>query len=105
MDLLGQDSSNGNAIGAWDCNGFEGQSWVYDAESSNIRWAQDPTKCVDIPGGSFVNGNELWIWDCNGQESQMFGYDPEMKTVFAVASNDASMCIDVPRDEGSGARE
>lgn len=103
LDLLGQYTFNGNAIGAWDCNGFEGQSWIFDAGTWNIRWAKDTSKCVDVPGGQFHSGVELWIWDCNGQDSQMFGYDPDEQTIYAAAS-DASMCIDVPKDLSTGAK-
>lgn len=103
LDLLGQYTFNGNAIGAWECNGFEGQSWIYDSQNWNIRWAKDTTKCIDVPGADFTAGNELWIWDCNGGDSQKFGYDSEAMTIYAAASADASMCLDVPRDEQSGA--
>lgn len=103
LDLLGQYTFNGNAIGAWDCNGFEGQSWIFDVDNQNIRWAKDTSKCIDIPGGDFSSGNNLWIWDCNGGDSQKFGYDIDMMSIYASASTDASMCIDVPRDEGQGA--
>lgn len=103
LDLLGQYTFNGNAVGAWECNGFEGQSWVFETETGNIKWAKDQSKCVDVPGGNYKAGQELWIWDCNGGDSQKFGYDADMKTVYASASADANMCIDVPRDEKAGA--
>lgn len=103
LDLLGQYTFNGNTVGAWECNGFEGQSWFFDAENGNIRWAKDSNKCVDIPGADFSAGNELWIWDCNGSDGQLFGYDPDAMTIYAAASADASMCIDVPQNEESGA--
>jgi len=103
LDLLGQYTFNGNAIGAWECNGFEGQSWIFDQSNGNIQWAKDPSKCVDVPGGNYKMGQELWIWDCNGQDSQKFGYDASMQSIYAAASSDASLCIDVPRDEKAGA--
>jgi len=103
LDLLGQYTFNGNAIGAWECNGFEGQSWIFEAGSWNIKWAKDPSKCIDVPGASYTAGTELWIWDCNGSDNQKFGYDPDMNSIYAAASSDASMCLDVPRDETSGA--
>lgn len=103
LDLLGQYTFNGNAIGAWECSGMEAQSWVFDADSWNIVWAKDRSKCVDVPGGNFQSGQYLQIWDCNGQDSQRFGYDSNLRTIYAAASADASLCLDVPRDEAAGA--
>jgi len=73
LDLPGGDTTNGNKLWMWDCNGLENQKWVfvtYANGAGKIVYAQDPSKCVDVPGGDFANGNQLALWDCNGLPQQ-----------------------------------
>lgn len=91
--MPGGDTSNGNQLWIWDCNGGSSQHWVFDNWA--IRYGGDTNKCVDISGGQISAGTALQLWDCNGNDGQKWGYDSNMKTIYAGASQtDASQCMD-----------
>ena len=97
LDLPGGDTTNGNKLWVWDCNGSPDQQWVFGAGTWQINFKSNPSKCVDIPGGSLKDGNVLQIWDCVGVPGQRWGYDGRMHTIYAAASStaDASKCMDL----------
>ena len=97
LDLPGGDTTNGNKLWLWDCNGSPDQEWVFGAGTWQINFKSNTNKCVDIPGGSLKDGNVLQIWDCVGVPGQRWGYDGQMHTIYAAASStaDASKCMDL----------
>jgi hypothetical protein len=48
--------SNGDGI---DSNN---QQWYYDVSTQSLRYKNQNTKCIDLPGGDQTNGNTLQIW-------------------------------------------
>lgn len=103
LDLPGSDTSNGNKLWLWACNGMNSQKWRFDAGTYKITYAANPNKCVDIPGSSYESGNQLQLWDCNGQAGQYWGYDSNKQTIFASNSVavDALQFKDAPGALGS----
>jgi len=81
LDLASGDTTNGNAVEAWECNGLDNQQWVF-GDDYHIRYFADQSKCVDA--GDMSEGTQLTIWDCNGLSQQNWGYDSDgyMKTIF-----------------------
>jgi len=81
LDLASGDTTNGNAVQAWECNGLENQQWVIGFDN-HIRYFADQSKCVDA--GDMQDGIQLMIWDCNGLSQQNWGYDSDshMKTIY-----------------------
>ena len=79
----------------WECNGHASQQWLFDTGSYKLRWAPDPTKCVD-GGNNLSVGTETYLWACNGLSQQKFGYDPKAGTIFFYDSAPtlASLCLD-----------
>jgi endo-alpha-N-acetylgalactosaminidase len=101
LDLPGGDTTNGNKLWLWDCNGADSQSWLFDADSWRIVYKQDPSKCIDIPDGDVTDGQYLQLWDCNGHSNQLWGYDDTQKTIYAAWPGNVK-CIDVNWGDGSG---
>jgi len=79
LDLPLGDTRNGNLLWMWDCDGLENQQWIYDTSKNKnsdgfadrpyqLKYAADPSKCIDVPGGDYSDGTPLWLWDCNGED-------------------------------------
>jgi len=96
LDLPGGDSTPGNKLQLWDCNGNSNQRWIFGSGSWSIQYANDPSKCIDISGGLMQDGTPLQIWGCNGAADQKWGYDATKGTIYAASSADASLCMDLP---------
>jgi hypothetical protein len=101
LDLPGGDTTNGNKLWLWDCNGHDSQAWLFDADSWRMVYKANPSKCIDIPGGDATDGQSLQIWDCNGHLNQQWGYDGDQKTIYS-AWNGHVKCIDVNWGDGTG---
>lgn len=100
IDLPGGNTDNGTPIWLWDCNGLENQAWTFAADSWQIVYQADPSKCIDA--GDMSNGFQLFIWDCNGLDQQIWGYDSDMSTIYlANSAGDASTCMDLPGGDTS----
>jgi len=96
LDLPGGDTTNGNKVWIWDCNGQSNQKWVFAPGTWQIVFAGNPHKCLDTPGEDAVDGNQLQIWDCNGGKYQYWGYDGEAKSIYLSNSEaDATFCMDL----------
>lgn len=63
LDLPGGDTTDGNALWVWDCNGSDNQRWIWDADTWQIQYAADPSKCVDA--GTYGVSESLMIWSCD----------------------------------------
>lgn len=95
LDLNNGDTTNGNSVLIWECNGHQSQEWYFVGGTYRIASAVDKNKCIDA--GDMQQGTGMQIWDCNGQKQQNFGYDSNLQTVYLSASHqDASMCLDLP---------
>jgi len=95
IDLPGGDTSNGNLLQIWDCNGMDNQKWIFDPGTWRIQYGSNTGKCIDKLGKGGP-GTQLGIWDCNGHDSQKWGYDSNQKTIYlAIGEVEASLCVDI----------
>lgn len=95
FDLYGANTTDGNKIEIWDCNGLDNQKWVFAAGTYEIQYAKDTSKCIDLPGGSLDNGNKLQIWTCNGLSNQKWGYDGQNNAIwYAGTTYDPNSTVD-----------
>jgi hypothetical protein len=93
LDLEGGSAQSGTPISLWECNGTPNQHWIFD--DWQIKYAADPSKCIDA--GNLQPGNQLMLWDCNGQDQQIWGFDNDMGTIYlAKTATDALYCMDLP---------
>jgi hypothetical protein len=93
LDLPNGDTTNGNQLQIWNCNGHDNQKWRFF--ENQIRYLANTEKCVDaVLQGKTIVG-PLQIWDCNGRPNQVFGYDANMRTIYLSRSNPKE-CIDIP---------
>lgn len=93
LDLPGGDTTNGNNLWVWDCNGHGSQMWLFF--KTQLIYLGDTRKCADA--GDSKLGTQLFIWDCNSHPSQKWNYDPNMKSVYLAStdSENADKCMDL----------
>ena len=75
IDLSQSNTSNGNNIQLWDCNGTNAQKWIYDGMTQSIRSVVNPDKCMQIEynsDGAYGKRSNVQIYDCNGSNAQLF---------------------------------
>lgn len=94
LDALGGSSENGTPLQIWDCLGAASQQWIF--QNGALVSGLDQTKCVDA-GPSMDQGFVVMLWECNGYPQQQFDYDEAyLHTIYLTASQDATMCLDIP---------
>jgi hypothetical protein len=95
LDLPAGDTTNGNKLELWDCNGADSQQWAFVPGSWTVKYKANPAKCIDVPGGDLGNGNVLQIWDCTGHGNQKWGYDSNTHTIYLASTMNAAKCLDL----------
>lgn len=70
LDLPGGDTTNGNHLWLWQCNGSPSQDWGYNSDAGSI-YSVNSDSCIDVLN-SADDGDNLMIWDCNGLEKQQW---------------------------------
>jgi len=103
MDLAGGDTSAGNAVQVWDCNGEWNQQWVPPSSGGGravtFTLQSNTNLCLDLPGGDTTDGTAVWMWDCNGEDSQRWVFaDGSWQIAFA---GDTSKCLDAGAMDGN----
>jgi len=83
LNLPGKDTSNGNIVEVGPCE-VPISSWFFDADSWQIQFQVEPTKCLDA--GDMSEGSQIMIWDCNGMSQQKWGYDSWANTIYLADS-------------------
>lgn len=97
LDLAGGDTTDGTEVWVWDCNGQDSQKWIFAADTWQIQYAADTSKCIDA--GEMQENSHIQIWDCNGMSQQKWGYDQNSGNVYlADSTTDASLCMDLAYD-------
>lgn len=95
LDLPGGDTTNGNLLQMWLCNGLSTQYWVNDYDRFRFRLSTDFSKCLDA--GGWVAGSRLMIWDCqDDNQNQDIVYDAEARRLYLAGS---SLCLDFAAGE------
>ncbi|WP_203748441.1 beta-1,3-glucanase family protein [Cellulomonas chitinilytica] len=69
LDNNAQNTSNGNKVQIWDCNGTVAQKWTFKEAGSTLRVQG---KCLDVAGGDTGNGTKVQLYDCNGTGAQVW---------------------------------
>ena len=75
IDLHDSNTSNGNNIQLWGCNGTNAQKWLYDGMNRSIRSVINPGKCMQIElnaDPAYGKRSNIDIQDCNGSAAQQF---------------------------------
>ncbi len=75
IDLSQSNTSNGNNIQLYNCNGTNAQKWMYDGLTQSIRSVVNPDKCMQIEknsDGVYGKRSNVQIYDCNGSDAQLF---------------------------------
>ena len=75
IDLHDSNTSNGNNIQLWGCNGTNAQKWLYDGMTKAIRSVINPGKCMQIElnaDPAYGKRSNIDIQDCNGSAAQQF---------------------------------
>ncbi len=75
IDLSQSNTSNGNNIQLYNCNGSNAQKWMYDGLTQSIRSVVNPDKCMQIDkngDGVYGKRSNVEIYDCNGSDGQQF---------------------------------
>ena len=98
LDLNGGDTTNGNLVQVWECNGLANQQWVFADGTFQIQYYADKSKCVDA--GSLKPGSKLQIWDCNGTPQQHWGYDSNQQTIYLSDSRRLRGNAELPAPAG-----
>ena len=63
IDLTGADTTNGNLLQLWECNGKPNQKWYYN-DKDQFWSGTDKYKCIDMHGSDTTDAVPLAIWDC-----------------------------------------
>jgi len=98
LDLQEGDTTNGNTLQIWDCNGMHTQGWVF--KGNRLVYKANESKCVDLHSGKRENGAKVQIWDCVGTwntqaPNQEWSYESGELGIYHTAS-DGRKCIDLP---------
>jgi hypothetical protein len=104
IDLSGGNTTNGQEVQLWDCNGLANQRWVVNASTGTIQYAANVSKCLDNLGGSTAPGNRVGLWDCiEGDQSQQWSYDALITQTISLpsATGPPRVCLDLPAGDPS----
>ena len=99
IDLAGGNTTNGEEVQIWDCNGLADQIWIVNPATGTIQYAADQGKCLDNLGGSSAPGNRVGLWDCTpGDASQQWVYDNATQTITLQVqpAPTPAVCLDLP---------
>jgi pathogenesis-related protein 1 len=81
---MNPDWENGNPIHLWDCGiDTNNESWIYNAQTGQIRAKANPDKCIQKMNPDWENGNPIHLWDCGVDKKN----ESWKKTIFAVDSS------------------
>lgn len=89
VDLPDSNTTNGNRLQIWDCNGTNAQQWQFGGDGT-VRSTIDTNKCWDLPSGNTANGTPIQIYDCNGGSNQQW------TTIQNTIQGFGGECVDDP---------
>jgi glucoamylase len=78
IDDAGANTTNGNAVQIFTCNGTNAQNWTWNSGDGTLRAFG---KCMDVSGGATANGTPIDIWDCNGTGAQEWRWRDQNRLV------------------------
>ncbi len=87
------DWENGNPIHLWDCGvDKDNESWIYNAQTGQIRAKANPNKCLHKKNPDWENGNPIHLWDCGvDKDNESWIYNAQTGQIRAKAN--PSKCL------------
>lgn len=99
IDLTGGSTADGTNVQSWTLNGTEAQSFDISSAKADravadgvyvVSAAADPSKVLDIEGGSLSDGARLQVYGTNMTQAQAFRFDYDEETGFYTITNEGS---------------
>ena len=99
IDLTGGSTANGTNVQSWTLNGTEAQSFDISSAKADravadgvyvVSAAADPSKVLDVEGGSLSDGARLQVYGTNMTQAQAFRFDYDEETGFYTITNEGS---------------
>lgn len=87
LNLVDGNTTNGNRVNVWDCNGQDDQKWIW--KNGNFVFKKDQTKCLDVPGGNFAAGQPIGYGIAMGEMGNHSAMG--MNSVMAVSASTVEM--------------
>ncbi|MCL1490444.1 MAG: CAP domain-containing protein [Pseudanabaena sp. Salubria-1] len=90
LQKMNPDWENGNPIHLWDCGVDQNnESWVYNAQTGQIRAKANPDKCIQKMNPDWENGNPIHLWDCGiDTNNESWIYNAQTGQIRAKANPD-----------------
>ena len=99
IDLTGGSTADGTNVQSWTLNGTEAQSFDISSAKADrvvadgvyvVSAAADPSKVLDVEGGSLSDGARLQVYGTNMTQAQAFRFDYDEETGFYTIANEGS---------------
>ena len=99
IDLTGGSTADGTNVQSWTLNGTEAQSFGISSAKADravadgvyvVSAAADPSKVLDVEGGSLSDGARLQVYGTNMTQAQAFRFDYDEETGFYTITNEGS---------------
>ena len=99
IDLTGGSTADGTNVQSWTLNGTEAQSFDISSAKADravadgvyvVSAAADPSKVLDVEGGSLSDGARLQVYGTNMTQAQAFRFDYDEETGFYTITNEGS---------------
>lgn len=75
------------------CDGTARQKWEYDPGTSQIKYAYDPSFCVNLAGNNQVNGAPLEMASCAVQDSMQWDLGSDLVDDTIMLLVDPTFCL------------
>lgn len=99
IDLTGGSTADGTNVQSWTLNGTEAQSFDISSAKADravadgvyvVSAAADPSKVLDVEGGSLSDGARLQVYGTNMTQAQAFRFGYDEETGFYTITNEGS---------------
>ena len=99
IDLTGGSTADGTNVQSWTLNGTGAQSFDISSAKADravadgvyvVSSAADPSKVLDVEGGSSSDGARLQVYGSNMSQAQAFRFDYDEETGFYTITNEGS---------------
>lgn len=111
LDVMDGDVTSGTFLWLSECIDPHGpypsqsQQWTFDADTGHIQSMDEPSLCVDVPGGDVLGTRgqpHLWLWECLGDAvGQSFSFSSKDSTFFVSSYSDSCLSYQFIEPGGS----
>merc|ERR1711988_571395 len=105
MDVAGGSDEDFTKIWVWECGYPENQRFYFDRIDGNsyggrgqIRWAKDPSKCLDVKDGNTNNFADVVLYSCHSSDNPDFDhqvFDMPVANLYSPFIKWKSKCLDL----------